>query len=72
MVIIIFIVGILIGMLIAVIEFRKLIAGTLRVDQSDPDDQPYLFLEISQEPNRAFNKKHIILKVNIQNYISHK
>lgn len=54
------------------IKYHHKPVGTLRVDQSDPDDNPYLFLELSEDPKKLPNQKYIILKVNIENYISHK
>lgn len=50
----------------------KKYVGTLRIDQSDPNDSPYLFLEMSEDPRRLLNKKRVNLKVNTQNYISQK
>ena len=61
----------LIGFVIGVKYHHKPV-GTLRVDQSDPDDNPYLFLELSGDPKKLTNQKYITLKVNIENYISHK
>ena len=61
----------LIGFVIGVKHHHKPV-GTLRVDQSDPDDNPYLFLELSGDPKKLPNQKYITLKVNIENYISHK
>lgn len=46
--------------------------GTLRIDASDPDDGPYLFLELSKDLNHIRNKKYVTLKVNISDYISRK
>lgn len=54
------------------IKYHHKPVGTLRVDQSDPDDNPYLFLELSEDPKKLPNQKYITLKVNIENYISHK
>ena len=52
--------------------FRSDVVGSLRVDQSDPDSGPYLFLELSHEGVDAiYKKKYVVLKVNIQDYISH-
>lgn len=47
--------------------------GTLRVDQSDPDDGPYLFLELySPDATTAImNSKQVIFDVNVKDYISH-
>ena len=69
---IIFLIGILVGVAIMIFGFKKLIVGSLRIDRSDPDDQPYLFLEMKKELKRVSKKKYIVLKVNIQNYISQK
>ena len=53
--------------------FRKETLGSLRVDQSDPDSGPYLFLEIPRDSlNKLYKKKYVVLKVKIKNYISHK
>lgn len=46
--------------------------GTLRIDTSDPDDGPYLFLELSKNPNLIRSKKYVTLKVNSNDYISRK
>lgn len=65
------IISALIGFVIGINHHHKPV-GTLRVDQSDPDDNPYLFLELSEDPKKLPNQKYITLKVNIENYISHK
>lgn len=43
------IVGIIIGIVFGRRVFRSDVVGSLRVDQSDPDSGPYLFLELSHE-----------------------
>lgn len=67
--------GVLAGILIANfsvwIVARRLRSGTLRIDRSDPLDQPYMFLELSESVSSVSNKKFVILKVNTKNYISH-
>ena len=65
------IVSAVIGLVIGIKCHNKPV-GTLRVDQSDPDDNPYLFLELSGDPKKLTNQKYITLKVNIENYVSHK
>jgi hypothetical protein len=45
--------------------------GTLRIDSSDPDDGPYLFLELSGSPSIIAQKKYVKLKVGTKSYISH-
>lgn len=66
------IIGIIIGIVFGRQLFRRDVIGSLRVDQSDPDSGPYLFLELSYEGVDAiYKKKYVVLKVNIQDYISH-
>ena len=66
------IVGIIIGIVFGRRVFQSDVVGSLRVDQSDPDSGPYLFLELSHEGVDAiYKKKYVVLKVNIQDYISH-
>lgn len=63
--------GILIGVIVGHRVSQKNIVGSLRVDQSDPDSGPYLFLELSHKGAAAiYKKKYVILKVDIKNYIS--
>ena len=64
------IVSALIGYVFGSTKHHKPI-GTRRVDQSDLDDGPYLFLEMSGDPKKLTNQKYITLKVNLENYISH-
>ena len=59
------IVGIIIGIVFGRQVFRRDVVGSLRIDQSDPDSGPYLFLELSHK------KRYVVLKVNIKDYISH-
>ena len=67
------IVGILIGLSLSRFIFKDKPIGSLRVDSSDPDSRPYLFLEV--DPGRMDNiykKQYVRLRVKIKNYISHK
>lgn len=65
--------GILTGMLIAKFAFRDKPIGSLRVDQSDPDSGPYLFLELSPDgADEIYKKKYVSLRVDLKNYISQK
>ena len=65
------IISAIIGFVIGIKSHNKEI-GTLRVDQSDPYDGPYLFLELSENPKKLLDKKRITLKVNVEDYVSHK
>ena len=66
------IVGIVIGIVFGRQVFRRDVVSSLRVDPSDPDSGPYLFLELSPKGADAiYKKRYVVLKVNIKNYISH-
>lgn len=70
------IIGILIGAVIGVVITGMVIyihiVGTLRIDHSDPMENPYLFLELSKRLEAVTKKKYVVLRVNKKNYISHK
>lgn len=61
--------GVLAGYVTAHILLRISSAGTLRVDRSDPEEAPYLFLELSKEIRDVVSKGYVVLKVNQQNFI---
>ena len=65
-------IGCLIGYIATALIFRAFKVGTLRVDTSDPDDGPYMFLELSKDIRTVMSKKYIVLKVNTKNFISQK
>lgn len=46
--------------------------GTIVVDRSDPDDGPYLFLEIEQRENvdKLMGQTQVVLNVEHRNYLS--
>ena len=69
--IIVFLAGVLIGTIIYAIAVKTASVGTLRIDQSDPEDSPYLFLELKQNITTISSKKYVTMKVDLQNYISH-
>lgn len=70
---IILVIGILIGLFIERYIFQEKPIGSLRVDQSDPDSGPYLFLELAPGgANEIHKKQRVSLRVEIKNYISHK
>ncbi len=69
---IIFGIGVLIGFVCATIATRTKSVGSLRVDTSDSDDSPYLFLELSKDIGDIYRQKYVILRVNIKNFIPHK
>ena len=69
--IIAFLVGVLIGTILYAIAIKTASVGTLRIDQSDPEDLPYLFLELKKNLNNIASNKYVIMEVKRENYISH-
>lgn len=69
--VIIFLVGVLIGTIIYGWAVRHAQIGTLRIDQSDPGDQPYLFLELHKPIHTFAFKSNVFLKVKREDFISH-
>ena len=67
------IIGIIIGIVFGRQVFRRDVVGSLRVDQSDPDSGPYLFLELDPDGADAiYKQRYVRLRVELRNYISHK
>lgn len=65
--------GILIGLLVSKFVFKDKPIGSLRVDKSDSDSEPYLFLELDAGGmSDIYKKQSVRLRVKIKNYISHK
>lgn len=66
------VIGILIGVVATVIITQIKSVGSLRIYTSDPEDDPYLFLELSKEVSYIYRKKYVLLKVNTDNLIPRK
>lgn len=64
--------GIIVGAVLTVLIFTALSVGNLRVDQSLPEDGPYLFLELTKSVSTVLKKKFVILKVRAEDFIPHK
>ena len=58
------------GMTVILICLAARSIGTLRIDQSDPTEQPYLFLELDKPVESVINKKYVVFRVNKKNFIS--
>ncbi len=67
-----FLLGVTVGCTAVLILTRYRSVGFLRVDQSDPQDGPFLFLELDQDVQSVMSNKYIILQVKVQNYPSQK
>lgn len=66
-----FAIGVVVGCILTRLIFRFQSVGDLRIDTSDPDDGPYMFLELSKDVHTLMRQKYVVLKVNLKNYISH-
>lgn len=71
-VVIAFLIGGIAGAILVRTLVRNKPVGTLRIDRSDPDDGPYLFLELGVGIHHIEHKKQVVLRVNNENYISQK
>lgn len=70
--IIAFLLGLAMGCIFTKLLSHPETVGALRVDSSDPDDGPYLFLELTSNPEVIKTKKYIYLKVDTRSYITQK
>lgn len=71
------IIGIIVGCVVSVIFQKKndryRHAGVLRMDHSDPEDAPYLFLELESNGMDVIHRnKTVLLDVNLENYLPRK
>lgn len=64
-------IGIVIGILIGAVLFRRRPVGNLRVDHSDPTSGPYLFLELGTDVGTVMRKKYVTFKVRIEDFLPH-
>ena len=67
-------IGVIIGFLISYFIRKHYTIGNIRIDNSDINDDPYLFLEMDSSNGgvRWISKqKYIVLKVLVKDYISH-
>ena len=64
--------GFMVGFFILYIIFCLKSVGSLRIDRSDSEDKPYLFLELYKNIECLLNEKYVILKINIKNFIPRK
>ena len=65
------VIGIVVGSL-TVLVMGSLSSGNLRIDQSIPEEDPYLFLELTKSVSTILHKKFVILKVRAEDFIPHK
>ena len=64
------VIGVLFGFIFAVLLQKRKKIGALRMDQSDPNEAPYLFLELDPDGMRKINRfKTVALRVRLEKYI---
>ena len=65
---------VLLGFMVGIVSFLVYLivrsVGTLRVDQSDPTEPPYLFLELDKPVENIVKEKYVLFKVINKNFIS--
>ena len=67
------VIGLIAGVLLSRFIFCDNVVGSLRVDESDPDSEPYLFLELDRSfEDSIYKRRYIRLRVKLKNYISQK
>lgn len=66
-------VGVIVGAYVEKYRFaHRASQGTLNVDYSDPEDGPYLFLELKVPIVDVVSRKRVIFDVNESQYVSQK
>ena len=68
--VLLFLLGFMVGIVSFLVYLIVRSVGTLRVDQSDPTEQPYLFLELDKPVEIVTNKKYVLFRVIKKNFIS--
>lgn len=62
--------GIVLNSICFYIYVRRQKAGKLRIDRSDPSENPYLFLEATISVGEISRKKYVVFQVSNENFIS--
>ena len=68
--VLLFLLGFMVGIVSFLVYLIVRSVGTLRVDQSDPTEQPYLFLELDKPVETVTNKKYVLFRIIKKNFIS--
>ena len=69
---IVFALGAVFGAILALTTSYSRSVGNLRIDRSDPEEPPYLFLELIKDVGDISRKKYVLLRVNVKDFISRK
>ena len=74
-----FVIGLMIVLFIVLMPFireirvKQKLIGVLRVDRSDPNDMPYLFLELDKgmDISTIIHSTYVIFRVKVDDFIPH-
>ena len=58
------------GMVFFLICLAARSIGTLRIDQSDPTEPPYLFLDLDKPVESIIKEKYVLFRIIKKNFIS--
>lgn len=64
-------IGALIGFYIGKAKFYIHPIGDLRIDHSDRDDGPHLFLELDANVPAVLSQKYVAFRVKVEDFVSH-
>lgn len=67
--ILLFFIGMIVGCVLTRFIFCKRSIGTLRIDTSDPNDGPYLFMELTKSMESFMYRKWVVLKLSLESYL---
>lgn len=67
-----YIIGFIVGFLFKKVLAWRIPSGNLRIDCSESESKPYIFLELEKSPDSLKDEKYIVLRVKNADYISHK
>lgn len=59
----VFAAGVVVGMMIAMLLALRIKVGVIRVVIDDPNENPYLFLELAKDANDIPRRKYVLMKV---------
>lgn len=68
--IIAFVVGILVGIVGTIIYYRVHTSGTLYINDTNPNEEPYVFLELDEDIYDIYLDRYITFKLNVKKYDS--
>lgn len=70
--IVVFVVGAVFGAILFHTIDRLGTVGNLRIDHSDPEDGPYMFLESYESVSKLSSKRYAVLRVVVDDYLPRK